>query len=62
MVLYCSTDYSCFRFQYKRLPLRVRYKVILLSLGKMFFTRHVAGTSDRAVVNDIPPRYKHSSL
>ena len=41
-----------FRYQYERLTLRMCCYVILLSLGKAFLTRHVAGTSGRAVVSD----------
>ena len=48
-----------FRFQYKRYPLHV---VLGYLLGKCFPTKHIAATSGRAVVNDIPPQYKHSSL
>ena len=33
--------------------LRLQQLVLLLFLGKTFFTRHVAGTSGRAVANDI---------
>ena len=58
MVLYYSTYYLCFRFRYKRYITRVFCNL----LGKRFLIRHMAGTSGRAVVNDIPPQYRHSSL
>ena len=33
MVLYYSTDFSCFRFQYKRLPLRINKLLVYFAIA-----------------------------
>ena len=51
-----GTDDPCSKIAVQTVPVAHRAR---LSHGKKRLTTRVAGTSGRAVVNDISPRYKH---